>query len=584
MAERHEHHEDSFISKYVFSTDHKVIGKQFLFTTIVFFLIGGFLALLMRLQLAWPWAEIPVLGSLLFSEAGNVMPPEFYISLVTMHGTIMIFFMIIPILNGAFGNFLIPLMIGARDMAFPRLNMWSYWILWPAFIMIVAALFTESSGPSAGWTSYPPLSALPEMAPGSGAAQTLWILSLLLVGTGSIMGSLNYITTILLMRAPGLTMWRLPLTVWALFVTATLVLLATPVLAAALVMLLLDRTAGTQFFAPAGGGQPLMWQHVFWFYSHPAVYIMILPAMGITSDVLSTFARKALFGYKAMVLSIMGIAGLGFIVWGHHMFQSGMNPMLGVAFMTATMMIALPSGVKVFNWLATLWAANIRFTTAMLNAISFVSLFVIGGLSGLFMAATPVDIFIHDTYFIVAHLHYVLFGGSVFGAMAGIYYWFPKMFGRMMNEGLGKLQWVLMFAGFNLTLFPMHMLGTAGMPRRIADYTGYATWAPLQGINQFMTISLLALLLPGVAVFVVNLVYSLRRGPQAEQNPWQANTLEWAAPSPPLPHRNFERLPTVYRGPYEYGSPEVEEDWLPQHRDLSARPSPVPVPAGQPAD
>lgn len=573
VVKAHAHEEMSFVRRHIFSTDHKVIGRQFLFTNLFFFAIGGLLALLIRTQLAWPWEEVPVIGSLLFADAGNAVPPETYIALVTMHGTIMIFFVIIPLLSGAFGNFLIPLMVGAQDMAFPRLNMLSYWILWPGFIAILAAFFVEGGAAAAGWTAYPPLSALADMAPGSGAGQTLWIISLLFIGTGSIMGAINYITTISMLRAPGLHMFRLPLTIWALFITAILQLLATPVLTSALILLLLDRMLGTSFFLPAGGGQPLLWQHLFWFYSHPAVYIMILPAMGIVSDILAAFARKPLFGYRPMVYAIMAIAGLGFIVWGHHMFQSGMNPMLGVAFMTTTMLIAVPSGVKVFNWLGTLYGGTIRFTTAMLNAIAFVAMFVIGGLSGIFMAATPVDIFIHDTYFIVAHIHYVLFGGSMFGVFAGIYYWFPKMFGRLMDERLGKLHFALTFVGFNAVFFPMHILGVRGMPRRIADPYSYAYLADLQGINQFMTWSAYLLGLVQV-IFVANFAWSLVRGPLAERNPWCANTLEWVAASPP-PHGNFEVVPTVYRGPYEYSSPLVEEDWLPQDR-------PLPVPERAP--
>jgi cytochrome c oxidase subunit 1 len=562
-----DHHELPFIRRYIFSTDHKVIGLQFLFTTMVFLAIGGLLALLIRLQLAWPWQEIPVIGPLLFGGSGNVMAPEQYIALVTMHGTIMIFFFIIPMLSGAFGNFLIPLQIGAPDMAFPRLNLISYWILWPAFIMILIALFfVETGPPAAGWTSYTPLSALPNAVPGSGTGQTLWIVSLIFVGTGSIFGALNYITTIALMRAPGMRLFRMPMTVWALLITAILVLLATPVLTAALILLLLDRAVGTHFFLPSGGGTPLLWQHLFWFYSHPAVYIMILPAMGMVSDILSTFSRKPLFGYTAMIFSIMAIAGLGFIVWGHHMFVSGMNPLLGTTFMLSTMVIAVPSSIKTFNWLATLWGGNIRLTSAMLNALAFVSMFIIGGLSGIFAAATPVDIFIHDTYFIVGHLHYVLFGGSLFGVFAGIYYWFPKMFGRTLDERLGKIHFVLTFIFFNLVFFPMFILGVNGMPRRLADPYVYQLWAPLQGLNQFMTFSAIALGLVQL-IFVVNFVYCLFRGKPAQANPWNANTLEWAAASsPPLAHGNFETMPTVYRGPYEYSSPEVEEDWYPQNR------------------
>jgi cytochrome c oxidase subunit 1 len=396
--------------------------------------------------------------------------------------------------------------------------------------------------------------------------QNLWCISILVLGVSSLMGSINYITTIINMRAPGMTFFRLPLTIWALFIVAILLLLALPVLSAALGLLLLDRMAGTTFFLPSGGGEPLLWQHLFWFFGHPEVYILILPAMGIASDILSVFARKPIFGYRAMAYSMLSIAGLSWIVWGHHMFQSGMNPTLGSSFMISTMVIAVPSAIKTFNWLGTLWGGNIRFTVPMLNALAFVSMFVIGGLSGIYMAATPVDIFIHDTYFIVAHIHYVVFGGSIFGIFAAIYYWFPKMFGRMMNETLGKIHFWPTLIAFNCTFFPMHILGVGGHMRRIYNPMQYDFLHPLQPINVFITISALCL---GIAQipFAINFFWSLFAGKKATENPWQANTLEWTAPSPP-PHGNFGELPTVYRGPYEYSSPEVEEDWLPQTRRL----------------
>src|SRR5262245_30544336 len=436
-----------FINTYIFSRDHKIIGIQFLFSTLLWFLVGGLLALGIRWQLAWPWHEMPIIGKMLFSAEGGQISPEFYTTLFTMHATVMIFFVIIPILAGPFCNFLIPLMIGANDMAFPTLNMLSYWFMWPAFICIGLSFFTPPYGAGGGWTSYPPLSSVIEAAPGSFSAQTLWLMGITFVGVSSMMGSVNYMTTIIQMRAPGMTMFRLPLTIWAMFITAILQAFALPVLTAAGVMQLMDRLAGTGFFIPeglvvnnstayGGGGQPLLWQHLFWFYSHPAVYIMILPAMGMVSDIIACFARKPIFGYKPMVYSISGIAGLGFIVWGHHMFMSGMNPILGMTFMVSTMMIALPSGLKVFNCLWKSWYGKIHYTTLMLFALSFVSMFIIGGLSGIFMAATPVDIFIHDTYFIVAHFHYVLFAGTAMAVFGAIYFWFPKMFGRMMDENL----------------------------------------------------------------------------------------------------------------------------------------------------
>jgi cytochrome c oxidase subunit 1 len=563
----------SFLRKYVFSLDHKIIGIQFLFSTLLWFIVGGGLALAVRFQLAWPWQEMPILGKLLFPGEGGQISPEFYTMLFTMHASVMIFFVIIPILAGAFGNFLIPLMIGAEDMAFPVLNMMSYWFMWPAFICMILSFFVEGGAGAAGWTSYPPLASVLSAAPGSGAGQTLWLLGVVFVGVSSMMGSVNYMTTIIQMRAPGMTMFRLPMTIWGMFITAVLQAFALPVLTAAVFMQLLDRLLGTGFFLPeglivnsaaagAGGGQPLLWQHLFWFYSHPAVYIMILPAMGMVSDILTTFSRKPLYGYKPMVFSIIGIAGLGFIVWGHHMFMSGMSPMLGITFMIATIMIALPSAIKTFNWLGTIWGGRVQFTTAMLFALSFVSMFIIGGLSGIFMAATPIDIFIHDTYFIVAHIHYVLFNGSAMAVFGGIYYWFPKMFGRMMNETWGKVHFFLTFVFMNGTFFAMHIVGAGGFPRRLADPYHYDSFEHMLGLNQFISISAFAM---GASqlIFAANMIYSLFRGPKCGRNPWRANSLEWAAPTPPG-HGNFDFQPIVYRGPYEYGSPEVDEDFYPQ--------------------
>jgi cytochrome c oxidase subunit 1 len=562
-----------FLGTYVFSRDHKMIGKQFLFSTLLWFLVGGLLALAIRWQLAWPWQNMPVIGNMLFSAEGGQISPEFYTTLFTMHATVMIFFVIIPILAGAFGNFLIPLMIGAEDMAFPTLNMLSYWFMWPAFVFIGASFFQAPHGAGAGWTSYPPLSSVVTAAPGSESAQTLWLLGVTFVGIASMMGSVNYLTTIIQMRAPGMTMFRLPMTIWAMFITALLQAFALPVLTAGSFMQILDRELATGFFVPeglvvnnatalSGGGQPLLWQHLFWFYSHPAVYIMILPAMGMVSDIISCFSRKPLFGYKPMVFSISGIAGLGFIVWGHHMFISGMNPSLGMVFMTSTMLIALPSAVKTFNWMGTVWGGKVQFTTPMLFALSFVSMFIIGGLSGIFMAATPVDIFIHDTYFIVAHFHYVLFSGTAMAVFGAIYFWFPKMFGRMMNERWGKVHFFLTFIFLNGTFYLMHILGTVGFPRRLADPYHYKTFAHLQPMNQFITICAIGMVATQ-AIFAANFLISIFRGPKVGRNPWRSNGLEWMTPSPPG-HGNFDFQPIVYRGPYEYGSPEVEEDYYPQ--------------------
>jgi len=556
----------------VFSTDHKVIGIQFLFTSLTMLLFGGLLAMLLRWQLGWPGRPLPFLERLApAGMPGGTMVPEYYNMLFTMHGTIMIFFAIIPLLVGVFGNYLIPLKIGAPDMAFPRLNMLSYWMFPPALAIVLAGFFVEGGAAAAGWTAYPPLSAT--LGPG----QTCWCAGLILLGCSSILGAVNYVTTIVTLRAPGMTFHRLPLTIWALLTTAILVLLATPVLAATLILLLLDNALGTSFFLPAGliidgvarpqgGGQPLLWQHLFWFYSHPAVYIMILPAMGIVSDVLPVFARKPIFGYRAIAYASLAIGGIGFLVWAHHMFQSGMNPVLGTTFMVSTMAVAVPSAIKVFNWLATLWRGTIRLTTPMLHALAFVAMFVIGGLSGIFMASTPVDIYIHDTYFIVGHLHYVLFGGSLFGIFAGITFWFPKMFGRLMNERWGKLHFWLTFLFFNGVMFPMFNLGVAGMPRRIYDYTQYAHLAHLGWLNQVMSVSAFLVGLTQL-IFVANLIWSLFRGARAGDNPWDSTTLEWTTPSPP-PHGNFATVPTVYCGPYEYSVPGMRRDWRPQTEPL----------------
>jgi len=569
------HAHPGFVRHYLFSTDHKMIGRQFLFLGLISMIFGGLMAMMVRWELAWPETQVPLTGWIPEPYmVDRYMTPAFYNQLFTMHATIMIFFVVMPILVGAFGNFLIPLMIGARDMAFPLLNMLSFWVGVVAAILMFSSFFVTGGAAGAGWTSYAPLSDIVKNADGtinnpSGVdwGQNLWCISLIVLGISSLMGSINYITTIINMRAPGMTFFRLPLVIWSLFITAILLLLALPVLTSALAMLLFDRTIGTSFFLPLGGGHVIMWQHLFWFFGHPEVYIMILPAMGIASDILATFSRKPIFGYHAMAFSMMGIAFLGFIVWGHHMFQSGMNPALGMAFMVSTMVIAVPSAVKTFNWLGTLWGGRIHFTVPMCNAIAFVSMFVIGGLSGIFMAATPVDMFIHDTYFIVAHIHYVLFGGSLFGVFAAVYYWFPKMFGRMMNVPLGYLHFFLTFIFFNGTFFPMHLLGVGGHMRRIYNPMQYDFLHPLQHWNVFITICAFCLGSSQI-LFAINIFWSLFKGKPAERNPWHANTLEWVAPTP-TPHGNFgDTLPTVYRGPYEYSSPDVPEDYLPQDRPL----------------
>ena len=563
--EVHEHHDLGFLRTYVFSTDHKMIARQFLFLGLFMLLIGGFLAMLIRWELGWPETPVPGLRWL-FRDTEGVIPPEVYNMLFTMHATLMIFFVVMPVMVGCFGNFLIPLMIGARDMAFPKLNMLSFWTGALSGVLMLAGFFVPGGHAAAGWTAYAPLSAVPQYS-GVYWGQNLWLISLFALGVSSMMGSINYITTLVNMRAPGMTLFRLPLVIWSLFVTAILLLLALPVLTSACAMLLFDRTLGTHWFDPSGGGEPLLWQHLFWFFGHPEVYILVLPAMGVTSDVLSTFSRKPIFGYHAMAYSMIAIAFLSWIVYGHHMFVSGMNPHLGTSFMLTTMVIALPSAIKSFNWLGTLWGGSLRFNTPMIHALAFLSTFTIGGLSGIFMASTPVDIFIHDTYFIVAHFHYVV-AGIIFAMFAAITYWYPKLFGRLMNDRIGQLHAILTFIFFNAVFFPMHFLGVGGMMRRIYNPTQYEFLQPLQPIGVFMSVC--AFILGACQIlFIGNFVGSLIWGRKAERNPWQANTLEWTAPSPP-PHGNWgATIPTVYRGAYEYSSPEVTEDFLPQDRQLA---------------
>lgn len=579
MAKAHnvhaEHEPQSFIRHYIFSLDHKIIGIQYYLTAMFMGVVGGLLAMLMRLNLAWPAHEWPILEKLfpVGMELG-VMKPEFYISLFTMHGTIMIFFVLSLAPVSGFGNFLIPLQIGARDMAFPFLNMISYWIVVPGCIIILASFFVEGGAASAGWTVYPPLSAIKEAVPGSGLGQTLWLIGMVFFIASFTMSGLNFVTTVLNLRTKGMSMFRLPLTTWAIFIVSCMGILAFPALTAAVIMLLFDRHGGTSFFLPSGlyvsekflqhqGGTPLLWQHLFWFLGHPEVYILMLPAMGFTSDILSTFSRKPIFSYHAMVLALLAIGVLSFMVWGHHMFVSGMNPYLGMAFAITTLMVAIPSAIKTFNWLATLWGAKIWFTTPMLFALGIVSLFVTGGLSGIFLGTSATDIQVHDTYFVVGHFHFIMAGASLFGVFAATYYWFPKMFGRMINEKLGKLHFWLTFITYYSTFFPMHFLGMAGMMRRIYDPTVYEFLKPLQSINVFITISAFVL---GAAqfIFLFNFFWSLFKGGKAERNPWKATTLEWTTSSPP-PHGNWGAiLPTVHRWAYDYSVPDAPEDYIPQ--------------------
>ncbi len=562
-------HRSGFIRTYLWTYDHKMIGLQYLWTALAFLFIGGGLALIFRYQLAWPNTVVPVVGHFLPASAAvdGVIIPQGYNMMVTMHATVMVFFVVMPMLIGAFGNYLIPLQIGAGDMAFPLLNELSYWLYVLSGFVLIGAFFAPGGAPGTGWTAYAPLSSVAAYN-GTRVGQSLWGIAIFINGLSSIAGATNYITTIVNMRAPGMKMFRLPLPVWSLFITAILLVLAVPVLSAAAAMLFSDLNFGTSFFRPAGGGQPLLWQHLFWFFGHPEVYIMILPGMGLASEIISVSSRKPIFGYAAMVWAMVAIAFLGFVVWGHHMFVSGMNLTLSAAFSVSTMFIAVPSAIKTFNWLGTVWRGSIHFTTAMCFALAFVSMFVIGGLSGIFMASTPIDLFVHHTYFIVAHIHYVLFGGSIFAIFGSLYFWFPKMFGRMLSEPLGKLHFLLTFVFFNLAFFPMHNLGLAGMMRRISDPTIYEHLRQLQPLNQLATIGAIGLGFT-TFVFLYNVIRSLRHGAHAPANPWHSNTLEWTVPSPPG-HGNFPVTPTVYHGPYEYSVPGMEKDFLPQNEPAPA--------------
>jgi cytochrome c oxidase subunit I len=512
----------SGLYEWVTTTDHKKIGILYIVNSFLFFFLAGLMALGVRTELAQPGLQ------LLHDES-------IYNQLFTMHGSVMIFLFIIPILAG-FGNYVVPLQIGAPDMAFPRINALSFWML-PLGGVLLLLGFVTGGAAAAGWTSYSPLAQdRPLGSPGSG--QDLWIMGLVLIGTSSILGSVNFLVTIFKMRAPGMTMFRMPILVWTVLVTSVLVLMATPVFTSALIMLFIDRNVGGHFFDPATGGNAILWQNVFWFYSHPAVYVMVLPAMGMISEILPVFSRKPLFGYKAFVFATAGIGALGFSVWAHHMFTTGSVYLPFFSLMT--FLIAVPTGVKMFNWVFTLFRGKLTFSTPLLFALGFLSMFLIGGINGAFSAAVPVDFALHDTYWVVAHLHYVLFGGSVFGVMAGLYYWFPKMTGRMLGEGLGKVQFVLMFLGFNLTFFPMHQLGLAGMPRRIADYSATAGWNDLNLAATVGGFTIAASTIP----LLWNVFISLRAGKIAGDDPWEANTLEWATSSPPPPY-NFDHLPEI---------------------------------------
>jgi cytochrome c oxidase subunit 1 len=588
----------SFIRKYIFSLDHKVIGIQYIILALTAVIVGMTMSVLMRLNLSWPGTHWPILATLFPTGApGGIMNPEFYLSLVTMHGTIMVFFVLTTAPQGGFGNYFLPIQIGAEDMAFPFLNMMSFWVTLVGFIVIIAAIFVEGNstiansavgvwlgggsggatvGPIGGWTGYAPLSAVGAAAgPGQGAGMNLWIVSIAIFCVGSLLGALNFITTLLNMRTRGMTLMRMPLTCWAWFTTAVLALLSFPVLLGGGILLLLDRTVGTSFFIPGGlvfgssvlnthtGGSPILWQHLFWFFGHPEVYIAILPGMGATSHILSTFARKPVFGYRAMVFAIFAIGLLGFFVWGHHMFISGMSPYSAMTFSILTLSIGVPSAVKTFNWLGTLWGSRIRFTTPMLFAIGFVSLFVAGGITGLVLGQTSLDLPMHDTYFVPAHFHLVMGVASIFGMFAAIYFWFPKMFGRFMNERLGKFHFWLTFIGVYCIFVPMHTMGMVGMPRRYANFGEYRFLDSIHPLVVFVSIAAIVTAVVQL-VFYFNLIWSVFKGKKAGDNPWEATTLEWTTASPP-PHDNFAGvLPVVYHGPYEFAVPGAANDYVMQ--------------------
>jgi cytochrome c oxidase subunit 1 len=563
-----------FLITYVFSEDHKVIARQYLITGIIMALVGTTLSVLFRIQLAYPEHPFPLLHALLGRFApGGILDPEFYLSLVTIHGTIMVFFVLTAGLSGTFSNLLIPLQLGARDMASPFLNMLSYWFFFISCVIMLSSFLIQKGPAGAGWTIYPPLSALPRAMAGSGEGITVWIISIVFFVASQMMATINYISTILNMRTRGMNLWKMPLTVWALLLTAILSMLTFPVLLGALVLLFFDRSMGTSFYLsniilqghimPFEGGSPILFEHLFWFLGHPEVYIVIMPAFGIVSEIISVNSRKPIFGYRYMVYALMAITFLSFIVWGHHMFVSGMSPFLGSVFMLTTLMIAVPSAIKTFNWITTLWRGNIRFTPAMLFCIGFVSVFITGGLTGIFVGNSVLDINLNDTYFVVAHFHFVMGVASIFGMIAGAYHWFPKMFGRMMDDELGYLHFWVTFVCAYLVFFPMHFMGLDGVPRRYYSFTEvrmFSKWIPA---NVF--ISWAAFIGAGAQlIFVYNFARSAFIGKKAMQNPWQANTLEWTTPILP-PHNNWPgEIPAVYRWPYDYSKPGEEEDFIPQ--------------------
>ncbi len=582
--EDHHHHEEHFISKYIFSQDHKMIGKQFLMTAVFMGLVAMMLSILFRIQLGWPGESSDILSFFLGEKwaPNGVLKEDMYLGLVTIHGTIMVFFLLTGGLSGTFSNILIPLQLGARDMASGFLNMLSYWFFALSSIIMLVSLFVESGPAMAGWTVYPPLSALPQAVSGSGLGMTLWLVSMAIFIASSLIGSLNYIVTIINLRTKGMTMTRMPLTIWAFFVTAILGVLSFPVLLSAALLLIMDRTMGTSFYLSDiivggemltnHGGSPILYQHLFWFLGHPEVYIVLLPALGLSSEIIATNSRKPIFGYKAMIGSILAIGFLSFIVWGHHMFVTGMNPFLGSVFVFTTLLIAIPSAVKVFNYLTTLWKGSLVLTPAMLFAIGLVSTFITGGVTGIILADSALDIMLHDTYFVVAHFHIVMGMSAVFGMFAGVYHWFPKMFGRMLNTRLGYAHfWVTLIGAYGV-FFPMHFVGLAGAPRRYYDYSSYSefdnnSFELMVDLNEIIT-TFAIIAAVGQVLFLFNFFYSIFRGPKAPQNPWNSTTLEWTTPVEHI-HGNWPgELPTVHRWPYDYSKPGASQDFIPQTTPL----------------
>jgi cytochrome c oxidase subunit 1 len=566
-----------FWRRYVFSTDHKVIGVQYAITARVFLFVGFVFMMLMRWQLAYPGQSIPLVGGWLgeTNAPGGVMLPEFYNQLGAMHGTIMIFLGVVPFAVGGFGNYVLPLQIGAPDMAFPRLNLLSYWAYGVGGVVMLASFFAPGGAASSGWTSYPPLADI--AAPG----QTFWLVGMVFLITSSLLGSINFITTVVQLRAPGMTFMRLPFFVWAELVTAFLLLLAFPPLESAAILQLMDRLAGTSFFLPgglvvagqpaaaSGGGSPLLWQHLFWFLAHPEVYVLILPAMGIVAEVIANNIRKPLWGYRLMVYSVVFLGFMSFLVWAHHMFLTGMGTTMSAFFQTTTMIISIPSVIILSALIVSLWGGSIRFTTPALFALAFLPMFGIGGLTGLPLGLAATDIHLHDTYYVIGHFHYVVAPGTIFALFAGVYYWFPKATGRMMNPLLGKLHFWSSFITMNLVFMPMFIQGLAGMNRRL--YDGGVQYAHLKGLQHWSVLQGWAAWTLGLAqlFFIVNFFWSLWRGRKVDANPWHATTLEWAAASSPPPHGNFATIPTVYRGPYEYSVPGAARDYLEQNAEMS---------------